>query len=47
MYKVIRMNPPEIIGEYEDIFEAVARIEELIRDGVDVRIEYGGILWKL
>ena len=47
MYKVILMNLPEIVYEYEDIFEAVARMEELLRDGVEARIEYGGILWKL
>lgn len=47
MYRVIQLDPPEVIGEYEDISDAAERMEELLRDGIEARIEYGGMLWRL
>ena len=45
MYQVLEMTGTHssIVGEYEDICDAALVMEELLRDGLDVCIEYGGL----
>lgn len=47
-YKILQkqMGQRIVHSEYDDICDAALVMEELIREGVEARIEYGGRLWR-
>ena len=46
-YRVLELGDPNrVVGEYEDIRDAAMVMDELIRDGLDVRIEMQKLYFK-